>query len=171
MSQVEVVAHQSDQRSDSTGNGIRRTRVCHRQSYRRRMRSARQDRHLGQSNEAHPGSDWTVRTGTAALITDLKHRGLLNDPVITTLSFCGVPSLVACLRHKTAGGRDHNPYVFTSCLCGDEVHGGTVGESDQWGYKPMDRDSHAGSRHPRHHSPSVGDRPQKLTVRHNGVDR
>ena len=37
-------------------------------------------------------------------------------------------------------GRDHNPYVFTNWLCGGGIKRGlTHGESDHWGYKPLDR--------------------------------
>jgi len=70
-------------------------------------------------------------------------------------------------------GRDHNPYVFTNWLCGGGIRGGTThGESDQWGYKPLDRDNptmvydiHATMLH------LLGIDHTKLTVRHNGIDR
>ena len=70
-------------------------------------------------------------------------------------------------------GRDHNPYCFTNWLCGGGIRGGvTVGESDPWGYKPLDRQSpttvhdvHATILH------LLGIDHTRLTFRSNGVDR
>ena len=70
-------------------------------------------------------------------------------------------------------GRDHNPYVFTNWLCGGGTRGGvTAGQSDEWGYKPLDRanptqvyDIHATMLH------LLGIDHKQLTVRHNGIDR
>jgi hypothetical protein len=40
-------------------------------------------------------------------------------------------------------GRDHNPFVYTQWLCGGGVRGGvSVGESDEFGFKPRDRKGH-----------------------------
>ena len=109
-----------------------------------------------------------MATGTAALIKDLKQRGLLEDTLILwTTEFGRMPSTQA------GKGRDHNPYVFTNWLCGGGIKGGvTHGESDQWGYKPLDRDNptqvydiHATILH------QLGIDHTKLTVRHDGVDR
>ena len=73
--------------------------------------------------------------GAAALIQDLKQRGLLDDTIILwTTEFGRMPS------SQGGKGRDHNPFCFTNWLCGGGIKGGvTVGESDQWGYKPLDR--------------------------------
>jgi hypothetical protein len=71
-------------------------------------------------------------------------------------------------------GRDHNPYVFTNWLCGGGIKGGiTHGESDPWGYKPLDRKKpDGGVRHPRHDAPpQLGLDHTRLTFRHNGIDR
>ena len=109
-----------------------------------------------------------MATGTAALIKDLKQRGLLEDTLILWTTELGrMPSTQA------GKGRDHNPYVFTNWLCGGGIKGGvTHGESDQWGYKPLDRDNptqvydiHATILH------QLGIDHTKLTVRHDGVDR
>ena len=69
------------------------------------------------------------------LIKDLKARGMLEDTlVIWTTEFGRMPST------QGSKGRDHNPYVFTNWLCGGGIRGGTIaGESDEWGYKPLDR--------------------------------
>jgi hypothetical protein len=70
-------------------------------------------------------------------------------------------------------GRDHNPFVFTNWLAGGGVRGGiTFGPSDEWGYKPADRnkptnchDVYATILH------QLGIDHQRLTFRHNGIDR
>jgi hypothetical protein len=106
--------------------------------------------------------------GAAALIADLKQRGLLEDTIILwTTEFGRMPSSQGGL------GRDHNPYCFTNWLAGGGIRGGvTHGLSDHWGYKPLDRqnptqvyDIHATVLH------LLGIDHTKLTVRHNGIDR
>ena len=106
--------------------------------------------------------------GAAAFIQDLKQRGMLDDTIILwTTEFGRMPS------SQGGKGRDHNPYVFTNWLCGGGIKGGiTHGESDQWGYKPLDRanptevyDIHATILH------QLGIDHTKLTYRHNGIDR
>ena len=70
-------------------------------------------------------------------------------------------------------GRDHNPYVFTNWLSGGGIRGSvSYGPSDQWGYKPLDRnrftqvyDVHATILH------LLGIDHKRLTVRHDGIDR
>ncbi len=106
--------------------------------------------------------------GASAFIQDLKQRGMLDDTIILwTTEFGRMPS------SQGGKGRDHNPYVFTNWLCGGGIRGGvTHGESDQWGYKPLDRanptevyDIHATILH------QLGIDHTKLTCRHNGIDR
>ena len=69
-------------------------------------------------------------------------------------------------------GRDHNPFVFTSWMCGGGIKGGTYGESDQWGFRPKDKehstqvyDLHATMLH------QLGIDHTKLTFRHNSINR
>jgi len=111
---------------------------------------------------------WGMAVGAAALIKDLKQRGMLDDTIILwTTEFGRMPSTQGSI------GRDHNPYVFTNWLAGGGIKGGTTyGESDQWGYKPLDRanptqvyDIHATIMH------LLGIDHERLTVRHNGIDR
>ena len=109
-----------------------------------------------------------MAVGTAALLSDLKRTGLLEDTIVLwTTEFGRMPST------QGTRGRDHNPYVFTNWLCGGGIKGGvTHGLSDQWGYKPLDRDNptqvydvHATILH------LLGLDHQRLTVRHDGIDR
>ena len=105
--------------------------------------------------------------GTAALIQDLKQRGMLEDTVILwTTEFGRMPC------SQASRGRDHNPFVFTNWLCGGGVKGGTYGESDVWGFRPADparatsvHDIHATVLH------LLGIDHERLTVRHNSIDR
>ncbi|HEV3236719.1 MAG TPA: DUF1501 domain-containing protein [Gemmataceae bacterium] len=101
----------------------------------------------------------------AALVKDLKKRGLLDDTiVIWTTEFGRMP----CGQGK---GRDHNPFTFTSWLAGGGIKGGvTYGESDEWSYKAIKNptycyDLHATVLH------LLGIDHEKLTFRHNGIDR
>lgn len=109
-----------------------------------------------------------MAVGTAALLQDLKQNGMLEDTVVLwTTEFGRMPST------QGSKGRDHNPYVFTNWLCGGGVKPGvTYGLSDEWGYKPLDRDHttevydiHATILH------LLGLDHKRLTVRHDGIDR
>ena len=106
--------------------------------------------------------------GASALIRDLRQRGLLDDTIVLwTTEFGRMPS------SQGGQGRDHNPYCFTNWLCGGGIQGGVVaGESDAWGYKPLDRsaptevyDIHATILH------LLGIDHTQLSVRHDGIDR
>ncbi|MCC6493627.1 MAG: DUF1501 domain-containing protein [Pirellulales bacterium] len=106
--------------------------------------------------------------GAAALVADLKQRGMLDDTIVLwTTEFGRMP----CNQGTT--GRDHNPFVFTNWLAGGGVQGGVVyGESDQWSYKPLDRsrptycyDVHATILH------LLGLDHERLAYRHDGIDR
>ncbi len=106
--------------------------------------------------------------GCSAFIQDLKQRGMLDDTLILwTTEFGRMPS------SQGGKGRDHNPFVFTNWLCGGGVRGGmTYGQSDPWGYKPLDRsnptqvyDIHATILH------QLGLNHTELTFRNNGIDR
>ncbi len=108
-----------------------------------------------------------MATGAAGLIADLKQRGMLDDTLILwTTEFGRMPC------SQGSKGRDHNPFVFTNWMCGGGIKGGTFGESDQWGYKPLDRsrpttvyDIHATMLH------LLGIDHTRLSVRHNSIDR
>jgi hypothetical protein len=109
-----------------------------------------------------------MATGAAALIKDLKDRGLLEDTIIFwTTEFGRMP----CAQGGM--GRDHNPFVFSNWLAGGGVKGGVShGESDEWGYKPADR-NHYTQVYDVHATilRLMGINHEKLTFRHNGIDR
>ena len=67
-------------------------------------------------------------------------------------------------------GRDHNGGTFVTWLAGAGIRpGSTYGESDEWGWKARKKtwcyDLHATVLH------LLGIDHEKLTVRHNGIDR
>jgi len=102
----------------------------------------------------------------AALLKDLKARGLLEDTIVLwTTEFGRMPC------SQGGKGRDHNPFTFTNWLAGGGIKGGvTYGASDEWSYKAVEKptycyDVHATILH------LLGIDHEKLTFRHNGIDR
>jgi hypothetical protein len=102
----------------------------------------------------------------AALLRDLKARGLFEDTlVIWTTEFGRMPFT------QGATGRDHNGGTFVTWLAGAGIRGGvTYGESDEFSFKAAEKrtycyDLHATVLH------LLGIDHEKLTVRHNGIDR
>src|SRR6516162_7496346 len=72
---------------------------------------------------------------TAALIADLKRRGMLDDTLVVWGGEFG--RTVYCQGRLTADdyGRDHHPRCFTVWLAGGGVKGGTThGETDDYSY-------------------------------------
>ncbi|MDG2125577.1 MAG: DUF1501 domain-containing protein, partial [Verrucomicrobiales bacterium] len=71
---------------------------------------------------------------TAALISDMKQRGLLEDTlVVWCTEFGRMPFL-----QGNGTGRDHNPDAFTCFLAGAGVKKGfSYGESDEFGFKSV----------------------------------
>lgn len=102
----------------------------------------------------------------AALLRDLKRRGLMEDTlVVWTTEFGRMPF------SQGSQGRDHNGGTFVSWLAGAGVRGGSsFGESDPWAWKAAKDatdgyDLHATILH------LLGIDHEKLTFRHNGSDR
>jgi hypothetical protein len=69
----------------------------------------------------------------AALLADLKQRGLLDS----TLVICaGEFGRLPLSQKSKKPGRDHNPHAFTTWLCGGGAKGGVhYGETDEIGHK------------------------------------
>jgi hypothetical protein len=102
----------------------------------------------------------------AALLMDLKARGMFEDTLIVwTTEFGRMPFTQGSV------GRDHNGGTFVTWLAGAGVKGGAAyGESDEFSFKAaVNRtycyDLHATILH------LLGIDHEKLTVRHNGIDR
>ncbi|MBI4602014.1 MAG: DUF1501 domain-containing protein [Planctomycetes bacterium] len=103
----------------------------------------------------------------AALLRDLKARGLLEDTVVLwTTEFGRMPTF-----QKGASGRDHNPKGFTVWLAGAGVKRGfSHGATDDFGYRAVEDvttiyDLHATLLH------LLGLDHERLTYYHNGLER
>ncbi|PAW89553.1 MAG: sulfatase [Pedosphaera sp. Tous-C6FEB] len=104
---------------------------------------------------------------TAALLADLKQRGLLEDTlVVWCTEFGRMPTF-----QKGASGRDHNPNGFTAWLAGAGVKPGfSHGATDEFGYKAVEDiatvyDFHATILH------LLGLDHERLSFYHNGIER
>jgi hypothetical protein len=104
---------------------------------------------------------------TAALLTDLKQRGLLDDTLVLWMTEFGrMPTHQAGVL-----GRDHNPDGFTCWIMGAGVKGGTViGSTDEFGRRAATDpvtvwDFYATVLH------LLGFDHTKLTFNHNGISR
>jgi hypothetical protein len=101
----------------------------------------------------------------AALVKDLKARGLFEDTlVIWTTEFGRMPF------SQGSTGRDHNGGAFATWLAGAGIKGGTsYGQTDEWSWKALEPtycyDLHASILH------LLGINHEKLIFRHNGIDR
>ncbi len=102
----------------------------------------------------------------AALLRDLKTRGLLEDTlVVWTTEFGRMPFT------QKSTGRDHNGGTFVSWLAGAGVKRGfSHGESDEFSYKAAVNKTYCYELHATilH---LLGIDHSKLTFRHNGIDR
>lgn len=103
----------------------------------------------------------------AALIKDLKQRGMLEDTLVVWGGEFGRTPMV---QDKAGDGRDHHPNCFTMWLAGGGVKRGiTLGESDDFGFnvtqdKVHVHDLHATMLH------LLGFDHKKLTYRFQGRD-
>ena len=107
----------------------------------------------------------------AALLTDLKQRGMLEDTLILWGGEFGrTPSVELGDGGKSKLGRDHNHYGFSVWLAGGGVRGGTsYGATDEFGFRAIENrasvhDLHATMLH------LLGFDHEQLTYRHAGRD-
>src|ERR1043166_452694 len=107
----------------------------------------------------------------AALMADLKQRGMFEDTLIVWGGEFGrTPSVELGDGGKSKLGRDHNHYGFSVWLAGGGVRGGTVyGATDEFGFRATENrssvhDLHATMLH------LLGFDHEKLTYRHAGRD-
>jgi hypothetical protein len=107
---------------------------------------------------------------SAALIEDLRERGLLQDTLVVWGGEFGRTPMVQGTTTGAANGRDHHPNAFTIWLAGGGIKGGiTLGETDELGFNvARDRvhvhDLHATMLH------LLGFDHKKLTYRFQGRD-
>lgn len=73
----------------------------------------------------------------AALLTDLKERGLLDETLVIWGGEFGRTPMNEIRRGNESGkeGRDHHPFSFTMLMAGGGIQGGqVVGQTDELGY-------------------------------------
>ncbi|MEP6681816.1 MAG: DUF1501 domain-containing protein [Parafilimonas sp.] len=75
-----------------------------------------------------------VDQASAALVTDLKQRGLLDETLIIWGGEFGRTNYCQGLLTKDNYGRDHHPRCFTIWMAGGGVKPGVYGETDEFGY-------------------------------------
>jgi hypothetical protein len=116
-------------------------------------------------NENHEKMCGHVDKPIAALLKDLRQRGLLKDTLVVWCSEFGRTP-----NSQGGKGRDHNPLGYTMWLAGGGARGGTVvGATDEFGLKAVEdaisvNDFHATILH------LLGLNHEKLTFRHLGRD-
>jgi hypothetical protein len=99
------------------------------------------ERHRGLAAQADPP--------IAALLRDLKARGLLGE----TLVICGsefgrTPVVETSASVSIHNGRDHNPHGFSVLLAGGGIRGGiTHGATDDFGFKAVEKPVHVHDLH------------------------
>ena len=114
-----------------------------------RRRSDRWDQHE-KLIEGHRLNAKAVDKPIAALIKDLKARGLLDSTLIVWGGEFGRTPTAQFNPHMDMSkvGRDHNPFGFTMWMAGGGVKGGTVhGATDEYGYFAVENKMHVHDLH------------------------
>lgn len=127
--------------------------------------------HHGSILSKLPASCKKVDKPSAALVKDLKQRGLLDETVVHWGGEMGRLPVIQNDAGRKKIGRDHNTYGFSMWLAGGGFKGGYVhGETDEFGHKAVSgtvthNDYHATLLH------LFGLRHDELTFKRNNQDR
>lgn len=118
-----------------------------------------------------PGQCFDVDQPSAALIQDLKQRGLLDDTLIVFAGEFGRTAYGQGTLERDNYGRDHHPRCFSGWLAGGGIRGGMMyGKTDDFSYNIVDesvavRDLHATMLH------QLGIDHERLTFPFQGLDQ
>ena len=95
------------------------------------------------------GQCMDVDQPTAALVKDLKQRGMLNSTMVTWSAEFGRTPLGENRNGRTAGtGRDHHPFCFSMAMAGGGLKGGQVyGATDEIGWNITEDPVHPNDLH------------------------
>jgi hypothetical protein len=104
---------------------------------------------------AHADNDKTHRAMArrvdkpiAALLKDLKARGLLDETLVVWGGEFGRTPIADGRYPDKPAGRDHNPYGFTTWLAGGGTKGGKVlGATDEFGFRAVEDRVHVNDLH------------------------
>ena len=105
---------------------------------------------------------------SAALVNDLKRRGLLEDTLVIWGGEFGRTNYCQGKLTKNSFGRDHHPRCFTMWMAGGGVHAGlSYGQTDEYSYNVVENrvevhDLHATMLH------LMGVDHERLTFKHQG---
>jgi hypothetical protein len=106
----------------------------------------------------------------AALLSDLKQRGMLDDTLVIWGGEFGRTPTVEMVGNTSKLGRDHNHYGFSIWMAGGGIKGGTVhGSTDEFGFAAVENPVSA------HDLPAtilhlMGLDHERLTYRYSGRD-
>jgi uncharacterized protein (DUF1501 family) len=118
-----------------------------------------------------PGQCYDVDQPSAALLKDLKQRGLLDDTIVVFAGEFGRTVYCQGKLERDDYGRDHHPRCFSAWLAGGGIQGGMMyGETDDFSYNVVRdpvavRDLHATMLH------QLGINHEKLSFPFQGLDQ
>jgi len=121
--------------------------------------------------ENHGAEAARIDQPVAALVADLKQRGMLDDTLVIFTTEFGRTPFAQSAAGTVGPGRDHNKYAFSCWLAGAGVRPGVAfGATDEIGWKVAEHpvawhDFHATVLH------LLGIDHEKLTYYHNGIRR
>lgn len=121
--------------------------------------------------ENHAQEALRVDQPIAALLRDLRQRGMLDDTLVLFTTEFGRTPFTQSAANTVGGGRDHNMYGFSVWMAGGGLkHGISYGATDDTGWKSVDKpvywhDFHATVLH------LLGIDHTRLTYYHNGISR
>jgi len=101
------------------------------------------DQHNSLTTEFYKQCEDTDQS-SAALVTDLKNRGLLDDTLVIWMGEFGrTPFIQGNLANRPRWGRDHHPYAYSIWMAGGGVKPGlSYGESDDIGFNVANNPVH-----------------------------
>ena len=121
--------------------------------------------------QSHGQEALRIDQPVAALITDLRRRGMLDDTLVLFTTEFGRTPFTQSAADVVGKGRDHNQYGFSVWLAGAGVKRGfAYGGTDEIGWKAVEKpvhwhDFHAIVLH------LLGIDHERLTYYHNGIQR
>ncbi len=121
--------------------------------------------------ENHTVEAGRIDKPVAALLRDLKQRGMLEDTLVLFTTEFGRTPFAQSAADKVGPGRDHNRYGFSCWMAGAGLKRGIAfGNTDEIGWKAVERpipwhDFHATVLH------LFGIDHERLTFYHNGIQR
>jgi uncharacterized protein (DUF1501 family) len=90
----------------------------------------------GENDKTHQRMARMTDRPIAALLQDLKSRGLLDDTLVIWGGEFGRTPVADGRYPDKPAGRDHNPYGFTTWMAGGGIKGGQViGATDEFGFR------------------------------------